>query len=97
MVRDTSRQKSAVGGVAGKTRYLAGTCGTRRYVHPRVIVLYLMLRRPPRSTLVPYPTLFRTGTAQAGRRGTSRYVRPKQVRGGTGGAQWRHGGGNKKA
>src|SRR6266571_1631076 len=32
-------------------------------------VFFLMIRRPPRSTLFPYTTLFRSGTARDGGRG----------------------------
>src|SRR5947209_13397150 len=31
-----------------------------------IIVFFLMIRRPPRSTLFPYTTLFRSGRADAG-------------------------------
>src|SRR5260221_660511 len=34
---------------------------TRRYVPPQTgLVFFLMIRRPPRSTLFPYTTLFRS-------------------------------------
>src|SRR2546430_11422614 len=36
-----------------------------------------MIRRPPRSTLFPYTTLFRSGSAL----GTVAYMSPEQVRG----------------
>src|SRR5215469_18859588 len=32
------------------------------------VVFFLMIRRPPRSTLFPYTTLFRSTEAEAGRR-----------------------------
>src|SRR5215204_7094221 len=32
-----------------------------------VFFFFLMIRRPPRSTLFPYTTLFRSGRARAGR------------------------------
>src|SRR5256885_12109389 len=40
---------------------------------------FLMIRRPPRSTLFPYTTLFRSGRREMG-----------EVESGTGGEQWRH-------
>src|SRR5436309_12202356 len=45
--------------------------------HSVVIVFFLMIRRPPRSTLFPYTTLFRSGQhgGPAGLRG-----RPAQLR-----------------
>src|ERR1035437_10601127 len=39
-----------------------------RPVRPRLFVFFLMIRRPPRSTLFPYTTLFRS--AQCDRRET---------------------------
>src|SRR6266516_8172123 len=33
---------------------------------PFLFVFFLMIRRPPRSTLFPYTTLFRSRTARAG-------------------------------
>src|SRR3712207_9565834 len=36
----------------------------RRLVVPRVSVFFLMIRRPPRSTLFPYTTLFRSQLVQ---------------------------------
>src|SRR3712207_9116202 len=38
-----------------------------------------MIRRPPRSTLFPYTTLFRSGPSPGDRRGSRRYV-PRPVR-----------------
>src|SRR3989337_3040850 len=32
-------------------------------IYPTVVVFFLMIRRPPRSTLFPYTTLFRSGFA----------------------------------
>src|SRR6266536_6333054 len=32
-------------------------------LHQQTILFFLMIRRPPRSTLFPYTTLFRSGTA----------------------------------
>src|SRR2546422_1622902 len=40
-----------------------------------VLFFFLMIRRPPRSTLFPYTTLFRSRTARAGSRSTDR-LRP---------------------
>src|SRR2546430_11416158 len=34
-----------------------------------VFFFFLMIRRPPRSTLFPYTTLFRSGAQSSGRRG----------------------------
>src|SRR2546426_10474142 len=33
---------------------------TSRYTEATVVFFFLMIRRPPRSTLFPYPTLFRS-------------------------------------
>src|SRR5690606_41900675 len=33
----------------------------QRTVHPRIYVMFMLLPRPPRSTLFPYTTLFRSG------------------------------------
>src|SRR3712207_9412004 len=38
----------------------------RRHGARRDVVFFLMIRRPPRSTLFPYTTLFRSGMARAG-------------------------------
>src|SRR5216683_3399635 len=50
-----------------------------------IVVFFLMIRRPPRSTLFPYTTLFRSNTAiriaaqhQAGRGKTDRGVRSEE-------------------
>src|SRR2546429_7190229 len=40
-----------------------------------VIFFFLMIRRPPRSTLFPYTTLFRSGTGPGVRRGRGRWGR----------------------
>src|SRR2546429_9509830 len=40
-----------------------------------LIFFFLMIRRPPRSTLFPYTTLFRSGRSGAARRGGPRTVR----------------------
>src|SRR5215813_14740422 len=37
----------------------------------RLMFFFLMIRRPPRSTLFPYTTLFRASTETAGRRSCS--------------------------
>src|SRR3712207_7559453 len=37
-----------------------GVCG---YVKLQIVFFFLMIRRPPRSTLFPYTTLFRSPTA----------------------------------
>src|SRR3712207_8900319 len=39
-----------------------------------------MIRRPPRSTLFPYTTLFRSGLAASGRRPRARDLRPRLPR-----------------
>src|SRR5438067_12816471 len=39
------------------------------YVHPFVIFFFLMIRRPPRSTLFPYTTLFRSANPDGGPNG----------------------------
>src|SRR6266540_7467162 len=41
---------------------------------------FLMIRRPPRSTLFPYTTLFRPPARAAGRRGHLGAVRPRALR-----------------
>src|SRR6266568_3656895 len=41
------------------------------------LVFFLMIRRPPRSTLFPYTTLFRAGTARTGARSGLRSVRDR--------------------
>src|SRR5690349_22734379 len=48
-------------------------------LHSSTPVLFLMIRRPPRSTLFPYTTLFRSAGPPSGtarRRGCSRRTRP---------------------
>src|SRR2546430_6518993 len=37
----------------------------------RICFFFLMIRRPPRSTLFPYTTLFRSRERQSGRRGSN--------------------------
>src|SRR5215475_1512399 len=49
---------------------------------PLSFFFFLMIRRPPRSTLFPYTTLFRSGT---GRRGPARRYRSLLARRGPGG------------
>src|ERR1035438_10759988 len=47
-----------------------------------VCLFFLMIRRPPRSTLFPYPTLFRSVRhhhAAHGRRGAARRAAPAQL------------------
>src|SRR5687768_18562085 len=44
---------------------------TPRILSPSYVLFFLMIRRPPRSTLFPYTTLFR-----------SRHDRPGQIQGG---------------
>src|SRR5947207_12927599 len=34
-------------------------------LHPQPLIFFLIIRRPPRSTLFPYTTLFRSSTAAA--------------------------------
>src|SRR3712207_8450725 len=51
---------------------------------------FLMIRRPPRSTLFPYTTLFRS--PHAGARGVAAPARPRQARRGD-----RHGGRSRAA
>src|SRR2546430_6025706 len=38
----------------------------RSFVHTIIFFFFLMIRRPPRSTLFPYTTLFRSPVADAG-------------------------------
>src|SRR5258708_14332357 len=44
---------------------------------PRLLMIFffLMIRRPPRSTLFPYTTLFRSRTLNRSRRGNTLYVK----------------------
>src|SRR5947209_15626004 len=50
---------------------------------------FLMIRRPPRSTLFPYTTLFRSGMEPAGRRRARhhQHARDRRRRPGPGGAR----------
>src|SRR2546430_11400842 len=68
----------------------------------RLLFFFLMIRRPPRSTLFPYTTLFRSGVVPrgsdglvalgAGRRSTGRPVRGRlSVRDRGRGRSWRRG------
>src|SRR3712207_426446 len=45
------------------------------------ILFFLMIRRPPRSTLFPYTTLFRSITKVGSVVGTAAYLAPEQTRG----------------
>src|ERR1017187_10758255 len=40
-----------------------------RVLTSTIVVFFLMIRRPPRSTLFPYTTLFRSGGERLGRAG----------------------------
>src|SRR2546427_7001150 len=42
-----------------------------------VVFFFLMIRRPPRSTLFPYTTLFRSRGRTGGRRGCTRRAAPQ--------------------
>src|SRR6266705_4725338 len=42
------------------------SCKRRATFHTFPLFFFLMIRRPPRSTLFPYTTLFRSSTAGAG-------------------------------
>src|SRR2546428_6945470 len=48
-----------------------------------------MIRRPPRSTLFPYPTLFRSSTAVCRAAPTTSPTRWSATAGGTGRGRWR--------
>src|SRR2546425_8139350 len=39
---------------------MAAACLVKQIVHVRTYFFFLMIRRPPRSTLFPYTTLFRS-------------------------------------
>src|SRR5580698_683862 len=52
---------------------------------------FLMIRLPPRSTLFPYTTLFRSGPARIANAGAGRHRRRTGPRKGGGGAVARHG------
>src|SRR6266478_9961140 len=43
-------------------------------MHPRLFFFFLMLRRPPRSTLFPYTTLFRSRRAHRAAIALARHV-----------------------
>src|SRR3712207_7850492 len=51
-----------------------------------VIFFFLMIRRPPRSTLFPYTTLFRSGAARGHLRAQRRQLRRRRLRDLRGGA-----------
>src|SRR2546425_13240009 len=47
------------------------------------LIFFLMIRRPPRSTLFPYTTLFRSNPSRRGRQGVLRQaVRREEMNGG---------------
>src|SRR5438132_3581713 len=56
----------------------------RQLYSPCSIVFFLLLRRPPRSTLFPYTTLFRSGASQPG--ALSAVPAQQSLRGRNGGA-----------
>src|SRR2546427_7071205 len=41
-------------------RYIIFSLSASYRVHPNIFLFFLMIRRPPRSTLFPYTTLFRS-------------------------------------
>src|SRR5438270_8477094 len=47
---------------------------TCRNSHSSILFFFLMLRRPPRSTLFPYTTLFRSAARRTGGVGAGRVV-----------------------
>src|ERR1039457_5898491 len=58
-----------------KMRASPGGCrctGGGRSPTPSILFFFLMIRRPPRSTLFPYTTLFRSGHAAGARVGPNR-------------------------
>src|SRR5436305_11054205 len=57
------------------------SCSDSMRILPVLSFFFLMLRRPPRSTLFPYTTLFRSGTA-SGTRGGRRRSRGSSARSG---------------
>src|SRR5258708_18123607 len=48
--------------------------------HPISFFLFLMIRRPPRSTLFPYTTLFRSGIGARRRHGDRQVLQPDHRR-----------------
>src|SRR6266571_6968842 len=56
------------------------TWPTLHSVSVRVLFFFLMIRRPPRSTLFPYTTLFRSPRAAAGLAHGLRWVRRPRAR-----------------
>src|ERR1035441_2000350 len=57
--RDLTRCFSAFSRVAARASGTAMECNTNRALN-RCFIFFLMIRRPPRSTLFPYTTLFRS-------------------------------------
>src|SRR3712207_9280112 len=47
-------------------------------IYPSLVVVCLMIRRPPRSTLFPYTTLFRSETSGVRRTVTSSSAAPRE-------------------
>src|SRR3712207_7701174 len=58
-----------------------------RRVGEEEVVFFLMIRRPPRSTLFPYTTLFRSTRSRRARRAATAPATPRW-RGGTGACAW---------
>src|SRR2546430_10597912 len=54
-------------------------CGYTTVTHLLCLFFFLMIRRPPRSTLFPYTTLFRS-TAAAGIRPLQRHLARSRIR-----------------
>src|SRR5439155_20186719 len=66
--------------------HILPTCNTCRFHinHTYLFIFFLMIRRPPRSTLFPYTTLFRSRGGRVGARpgaveGESRIPQPGQA------------------
>src|SRR5437764_15455183 len=51
------------------------------------LIFFIMIRRPPRSTLFPYTTLFRSAPGRSGGRGRGRRAGHSPARGRRGGAR----------
>src|SRR3989442_1104345 len=47
---------------------------TMTHIKSKNVFFFLMIRRPPRSTLFPYTTLFRSGSAHVGRHRVHAFV-----------------------
>src|SRR5262245_65820412 len=47
--------------------HLLFVCYSRVFIHVTLFFFFLMIRRPPRSTLFPYTTLFRSNESRHGR------------------------------